>query len=351
MNDSEQLGLTALLDQLGSLLDQAGKVTVIVANNPDADSLGSALALEEIWSNMGKEVSLYCRTEIPTYLRFLTGWERFNTDLSGGFELAVMVDNSVSNLLGAEEDRPAIIEKLKLKPFVILDHHASDTDIDFATLRLNRPEMAATGQLILAAAKHLGWPLNETAATFLTASILSDSLGFTSQGMVGNSEPLRAVADLVDLGVNLSDLSQRRLKWQELPASLLAYRGELLQRIRFHAGEQIATLAVEYEEIKQTGTLFNPTIVLDEMKAVENVRLSLGFKKYEDQRGRLFRVTLRIRCYRGCQIAKNLAETFGGGGHPYAAGAKWEATGLNFSQIEADVLRTAQDLLAEEAGR
>ena len=349
MNATGQADLREAAEQLAALLEPAGKITVIIANNPDADSLGSALALEEIWSGMGKEVSLYCRTEMPSYLRFLSGWERVSHIFAANYDLAVMVDNSVSNLLGSEEDRQMMLGQLRLKPLVILDHHASDSDIDFARLRLNRPEMAATGQLIYVLAKQLDWPLNETAATFLTASILSDSLGFTSQVMVGNAEPLRVVADLVDLGVNLSELAQRRLKWQELPAKLLAYRGELLQRIKFWSGERIATLTIEYEEIKQVGSLFNPTIVLDEMKAVENVKLSLGFKKYEDPAGRLFRVTLRVRCYRGCQVAKSLAEAFGGGGHPYAAGAKWEAGGLDFNQIEAAVLKTAEELLAEEA--
>lgn len=37
------------------LIQQAQKICIIQAENPDGDSLGSALALEEILSNIDKE--------------------------------------------------------------------------------------------------------------------------------------------------------------------------------------------------------------------------------------------------------------------------------------------------------
>ncbi len=42
-----------------SLINDARKIVVIQAENPDGDSLGSSLALEEILGDLGKEVSLY----------------------------------------------------------------------------------------------------------------------------------------------------------------------------------------------------------------------------------------------------------------------------------------------------
>ena len=40
------------------LIDAAQKIIIIQAENPDGDSLGSALALEEILGDLGNEVSL-----------------------------------------------------------------------------------------------------------------------------------------------------------------------------------------------------------------------------------------------------------------------------------------------------
>lgn len=332
-----------MFKDLADLVQSSKKIVILMANNPDGDSLASALALEEILIPLKKEVRLYCRAEIPHYLRFLDGWQRFENNLHPDYDLAIMVDNSAKNLID-DDGHGEVIKQLRLKPLVILDHHSTVSDIDFSTICINQPEMVSTGQLIYTIAKELDWPLNKVSVTFLATSILSDSLGFTSQVMLKNSQPLRVMAELVDLGVDLSDLAQRRLEWQKIPADLVDYRGQLLQRIEFYENNQVALLVIEHDEIKKLGSLYNPTIVLDEMRLVEGMKICLGFKKYLNPAGQLFRVTLRIRCYHGCQIAQKLAEMHGGGGHPYAAGAKWEGD-LDFDQIKDDVLKTVNGLL------
>jgi nanoRNase/pAp phosphatase (c-di-AMP/oligoRNAs hydrolase) len=58
-----------MFDTAKNLIDAAKSIVVIQAENPDGDSLGSAVALEEILGDLGKDVSLYCPDEIPKYLR------------------------------------------------------------------------------------------------------------------------------------------------------------------------------------------------------------------------------------------------------------------------------------------
>ena len=60
--------------KLKQLVDDAERVVVVQADNPDADSMGSALALEEILGELGKTVALYCAVDMPGYLKYLTGW-------------------------------------------------------------------------------------------------------------------------------------------------------------------------------------------------------------------------------------------------------------------------------------
>ena len=54
-----------MFDNAKKLIENAKKITVIQAENPDGDSLGSALALEEILGDQGHEVQLFCPVEIP----------------------------------------------------------------------------------------------------------------------------------------------------------------------------------------------------------------------------------------------------------------------------------------------
>ena len=333
--------------QLQTLLETAQTVVVVVANNPDADSLGSALALEEIFSEQGKTVRLYCSADIPVYLHFLEGWARFRNVFDLNYDVAIMVDNSSADLL-ASGSEPQIVAKLQQRPLIVFDHHASQTSCDFATVHYNDPTMIATGQLIYEIAKQLNWSVNAVAATCLTSSILGDSLGFTSQGMIDNAQPLRVVADLVDKGVNLHQLARKRLEANTITPELISLKGELLQRIDFQHQAQIALLTVSHAEVKQCGLLWNPTVILDEMKFVRSVKISLGFKQYQSAAGQLNRVTLRIRSHAQCQIAQELAQTFGGGGHVFAAGAKWEAAELNFASIYNQVLQKTVELLDKE---
>ena len=66
----------AAYEQLGQLVAASNKVLIAQANNPDGDSLASALALEEILSGLKKEVQLYCGTPISNYLKYLPGNDR-----------------------------------------------------------------------------------------------------------------------------------------------------------------------------------------------------------------------------------------------------------------------------------
>ena len=327
--------------KLAELVDQARRIVVIQANNPDGDSLASALALEAIFGELDKQVDLYCETTIPDYLKFLAGWDRVTDVFPSPVDLAIMVDNSAANLV--EIHQPG---RLTAKtPLVIIDHHPTPSTISQASLIINDPTQVATGQLIYRLANDCQWPINPEAAKYLASSILSDSLGLTSQSMAGNSAPLRVLAELVDLGADLPGLHQQRLERLKISPALVAYRGQLLNRIDWQLDGRLALLVISHEEIKSISSRYNPTVVLDEMRLVEGVKIAIGFKQYNNDRGQLVRVTARIRCFGQTKIARAVAESFGGGGHPYAAGAKWTGDNLDLDQIKTDVCRLVGDEL------
>src|SRR4051812_26545255 len=88
------------------LINEAKKIIVIQAENPDGDSLGSSLALEEILGNLGKEVILYCPIEMPKYLRYILGWDRVVTTYDQTADLAILVDTGADILISKVLDTP-----------------------------------------------------------------------------------------------------------------------------------------------------------------------------------------------------------------------------------------------------
>src|SRR5688572_16660900 len=103
----------------------AKKIVVIQAENPDGDSLGSALALEELLGDLGKEIALYCPVDIPKYLRYTKGWDRIVNELPKEFDLSIIVDTASATLM-ERAIVPENLAKLKAKPCIVIDHHLTE---------------------------------------------------------------------------------------------------------------------------------------------------------------------------------------------------------------------------------
>src|SRR4029078_459509 len=85
--------------KIQQLIDDSHKIVVIQADNPHADSLASALALEHMLSEQGKDVYMYCGVYLPSYLSYLPGADRVSHELPKQFDLSIIVDTSSQPLL------------------------------------------------------------------------------------------------------------------------------------------------------------------------------------------------------------------------------------------------------------
>jgi phosphoesterase RecJ-like protein len=326
--------------QIADLVGAAQHIVVVQADNPDADSIGSALALEHILGDLGKQVSLYCGVDTPTYLRYLSGWDRVQKDLPKQFDLSIIVDASTYTLL-EQLKKTGQLAWLKAKPSIVLDHHKTvEKPLDFASVSLIDPNVASTGELIFTVANQTGWKVSPEAGEQLMASILGDTQGLTND--LTKASTYRTMAELTELGVNRSQLEERRRSASKMAPVIYAYKGRLLQRTEFASDGQIAYVRIPQQEINEYSPLYNPAALVQfDMLQVENVRLSLVIKTYDDGH-----ITGALRS--NVPIAAKLAESLGGGGHDYASGFKTEPD-QDFEAVKAKCLETATMLLKEQA--
>ena len=334
-----------LKNNISEFFKDKHRIVVVQADNPDADSLSSSLALEEILSDAGFDVYMYCSIDVSQHLRYLNGWDRVCTELPDAFDAWVMVDCEYLKLL-ENAKQSGMLARLVKKPLLIIDHHDSPSDIDFAEIVVNDFGSGATGQVIYNIAKLMEWKISLAAAEFLTVSILADTLGFNSDFLKGNSGPLRVVADLVDMGVNLGELNDNRLRQFQISPDIFRYKSDLMKRVEFHYENRIATIDIPHDEIKEYSMAYNPTVILDDARMIEGLAVGIGFKSYE-RNGEVYKITARIRCGFGYKIARDLAQHFpDGGGHEYAAGFKIEGKDLNLQDIKNQTIQKAIELLA-----
>jgi phosphoesterase RecJ-like protein len=323
--------------QIGEVLDAAQRIVILQADNPDGDSLGSALALEQILHEMGKEPILYCGVDVPAYLRYLPGWDRVVKDVPNQFDASIIVDTGADSLF-------EVLEKsgqkgwVKARPVIVIDHHATEANIDFATVICNH-QAVATSEVIYELAKQLDWPLNHLAKSMMATAIMADSLGLVTEATSARS--IHIIGELVEGGVSLAELERARRELMRKTPEIVHYKGRLLERVEYHADNQIAVITIPWSEIEKYSAQYNPSmLVLEDMRMTIGTDIAIAFKTYNNDR-----VTAKIRCNQGKGIADKLAEHFGGGGHSYASGFKVQ-NGRPFNEIKSECISVATELLA-----
>ena len=326
--------------QIKKIISRANDIVIIQADNPDTDSLASSLALEQILTDLGKNPLLYCGVDLPSYLLLLPGSDRVSKDLPNNFDAVIIVDTSSLSLLTQLQKR-GLRPKIASSQVIIIDHHSTAPTVDFANSLLS-PKAVACGEVIYELASQLQWPLDLTAKKLLTIAIMSDSLGLTSEATSARS--IHIVAELVEGGVSLAELESARRDGLRRDSELIHYKGRLLQRVEFVADERLALLTIPWEEIERFSPLYNPAmLVIDDMRLAKNTQMAIVFKLYGDGK-----ITAKIRTNYGSNVADKLAESFGGGGHPYASGFKI-TDGTTIDQLKTAVTKEAISLLGKQS--
>ncbi|HEY6736702.1 MAG TPA: DHH family phosphoesterase [Candidatus Saccharimonadia bacterium] len=318
--------------QLSTIVETAGTVLILQPDSPDGDSLGSALALEEILGDLGKTVVMYSYKEPEPYLRALEGWDRVSQNLPKAFDAVVLVDTGSPALIKSALEHH--FAALTAKPFAVIDHHVSRQDFGFKLAAEIVEEAVATGELITRLAGQLGWPINDRAANKLASALLADSLGLTTSGTTAAS--VEALAELTRRGANLYELYKSKREASALTPELLHLKGRLLESVRFELDGRLAIAEINPDTVARFKDIAEPyTLILGEMQWTKGVELVAVFKNY----GTKINVPLRSTT----QAAGPVAEMLGGGGHPNAAAYRCKSPDI---RAEIDLLiKTYQDYL------
>lgn len=312
------------------------RICVIQAENPDGDSLGSAIALDYLLSD--KEVSLYCPVDVPKYLRYFTDWSRATNEFDFKADGYIIVDTAAEVLLSKLLDDSAIKNRLYNAPVLVIDHHETPDDLNFPheSIIEVRP---ACAELIYSIAKDQNIEINVEAAEVIFQGILSDTLGLTSSSVT--AETFEIAAELTRLGAVISDLEDRRREFMKKSPRILDYKADLIKRIEYSLDGELATVHIPWDDIREYSDEYNPNVlILEEMRLVEGVKVAVAVKTYPDGK-----VTGKIRTASEAPIAEKIAGYFGGGGHPQAAGFRTYDT--TYEEVVRDLVKIVPELLSD----
>ncbi len=320
--------------KFSDFLQNKERICVIQAENPDGDSLGSAISLDYLLSD--KEVSLYCPVDIPKYLHYFNDWSRVTCEFDFKADGYIIVDTAAEVLLSKLLDDTAIRNRLYSAPVFVIDHHETDDDLTFPHESIIEVRPACT-EIIYRIAKDLNININQEAAEAIFQGILSDTLGLTSSSV--EAETFEVAAELTRLGANISELEDRRREFMKKSQRILDYKADLIKRIDYSLDGELATVHIPWDDIREYSDEYNPNVlILEEMRLVEGVKVAVAIKTYPDGK-----VTGKIRTASDAPIAEKVAGYFGGGGHPQAAGFRTYDT--TYDEVVRELVKILPELI------
>lgn len=282
-------------------IDQAQIIGVTAHIRPDGDAIGSVLGLGLSLLAAGKQVEMVLKDGVSNSFRHLAGTDQIKRSFSTDCDLYIVVDCSdLKRTGGVLQDKPVGI---------VIDHHI--TNEQFAELNLIEPSSVATCAILAQKLPAWGYPITPDVARALMTGILSDSIGFRTSNTTSTS--LRIAADLMDLGANISDLYNKALINRSFAAT--NYWGYALTRLQHE--DNLVWTSLTLQDRANSGYTGNDDADLTNIiSSIDPLDIAVLFV---EQKANLTKVSWRARY--GLDIS-GLATSFGGGGHPAAAGAE-----------------------------
>lgn len=292
--------------QVLRLIKGARRVLLCTHLMPDADALGSMLALGYLCDHLGIAHELVCHHQVPSFLRFLPGSERIRLPKDveqESFDLALSIDASDAERLG---DAKALFLRTPIN--VQMDHHRTNTM--FAQHNIVMDKLPASGSLVFDFFEAAGIPITQPIAICLYAAISTDTGNF-SFGSV-SARTFQQIAHLMDCGLPLTETARALHLMQDKPQVLL--QGRALYSLNFSEDGSLSEMRLTRQDFTdcQAGSEHADSIVNLGLY-IPGVKMCYLATEQEDG------IKFSLRAIAPWRVS-DIASSFGGGGHAQAAG-------------------------------
>jgi len=295
------------------IVDGADRVCLACHIRPDADALGSMVAVALALHGRGQRVVASFGDEpfaVPAILRFLPGLDLLSPPAAYPARPEVMLSFDAASIdrLGALARPAAAAAEL-----IVLDHHASNTG--FGTVSLVDPDAAATAVLAVGLIDQLGLPLTRDVALGLYAGLVTDTGSFKFSATTPQVHGL--AARLIAAGVDPAAVSRElydRAPFGYLGMLAAALGRAQLDRAAARSRGLVWTTVTRADRTPSNLPLDAAESVIDVIRRTDEAEVAAVLK--EDDNGG-WQVSVRSKEFIDVGIA---CTELGGGGHARAAG-------------------------------
>jgi phosphoesterase RecJ-like protein len=290
--------------------------------DPDADGIGSELALYTALIQMGKTAVILNPDSLPRILEFMDpegvikGFDSMSLEdsrrLLDEAEVIFLLDSAAWNRLQPMTEEVAA----RAGKLLCIDHHPADEPLTEGSVVDEKA--SSTGELIHGLLAELDHPLDERIAYWLYCAIVKDTGSFRFENT--NPKVFKLASELTCFGLAPNEVYDQLFERNSISGVLCL--GKVLETLGFAYDNRLAYIYLTGQMLEQTGSSMEETDnFINIIRSIDPVQACFFFRELDNGK---VKISFRSKTK---EIDVNLfAEKFGGGGHKRASGALVEGT-------------------------
>lgn len=319
-----------MFNELIKIIKEKQRFIITTHINPDGDGLGSEIAFFHLLKNLKKDVHLINQDPLLECYSFLdkgNNIHAYNRDahheLFTAADVLLIIDLSSANRLGVVEEE---LNNNQLYS-VCFDHHPPVKK--FADLHVVNEKASSIGEMIFFLIKEMKLNITKEIATGIYVSILTDTGSFRYSNT--SPETHQIAAELLKYEIEPQKIYQ--YIYENNSYQKIVLLGMTLNSLMVDETGKLAWAVITQKVLKESGAhLEDKEGFIEILRTLKGIEVVILFSETEDN---ITKVSMRSK---GNIDVNQIISKFGGGGHPFAAGAT-----IKGEQIEP----TVQKILKE----
>ncbi len=303
-----------------NLLATPKKIAIIPHRSPDGDAMGSTLALYHFLLKLKHNPVVISPNDFPNFLAWLPGSEtvliyendkEICTKVLQESELVFTLDFNALHRTGEMEH---VLSKLTI-PMIMIDHHQKPSA--YAAVTYSDTSIGSTCEMIYNFISYLDKKelLDKTIATCIYTGITTDSGSFRFPST--SSKTHRIVAELIDLGINNSEIHNQL--FDDNSYSRLQLLGRALQNMKVFPKFKTSYTTLTQKELDEFEYKKGDTEgIVNYGLSIKGIHFAAIFIEHRDENI----IKISFRSQGAFDVNQFARDNFNGGGHINAAGGK-----------------------------
>ncbi|NLT18920.1 MAG: bifunctional oligoribonuclease/PAP phosphatase NrnA [Clostridiales bacterium] len=304
----------------------AQKIAIFMHINPDADCIGSSLAMYKFLINYGKQAEVFLEpgNMIRKNLFVYPNISIINQSRPSKYDLGICLDCATVDRMG---NNSAKIFFDKCDERIWIDHHIYPYPIDDSIIETTS---ASTSQILYKIFMEIDGTLIDKEVAFCLFGALAADTGVFSFSST-TAETMKIASELISFGIDNNFIVDKIYREKSICEFNLMV--EALGKTQFFYNNKMAVISFFSSDFMKTGCdIYSTEGIINNLIEIDEVILAIAIAEEKEN---VYKVSIRSKDPLDCSA---YARIFGGGGHKNASGCKFK---LPYEKTLETLVKTA----------